>query len=389
MRILIATPDFPLWDGGIATVAFEVAKGLNDLGYRVDVMAPRQTADDPDFDRSLPFAVHRIRNIKDHYLKAYYNTLKMDRLVKKYKYDMVMAQSWYPSGIAAAYIARKYKIDISITVHGNEILNPRYKAAFWQRKMKNVFDRAKLIFCVSKFTAQKLMDRVGNLCDIDRKVRVIYNGVDFDYFRPTAPDAQLVDQYKLHDAKIILTLARLVERKGHDMVIKALPAIKKSIPQVKYIICGKGNYENKLRELTEKLNLTEDVIFTGFVPNELRGKYYNLCDLYIMPSRTISEKGDIEGFGITYLEANACEKPVIGSNIGGTLEAIVDGESGFLVDPLDENEIAEKCIELLSSPSLAGKIGVNGRNRIMNEFNWDNICRQIEKNANLEKGSAR
>ena len=386
MRILIASPDFPLWDGGIATVAFEVAKGLYNLGYRVDVLAPRQTKDDSDFDSSLPFTVHRIRNIKDHYLKTYYHIVKMDQLVKKYKYNMVMAQSWYPSGIAAGYIARKYMIDMSVTVHGNEILNPRYSGAFWQKKMKNVFDRAKLIFCVSKFTAQKLMDRIGHLCEIEKKTKVIYNGVDFDYFTPSEPDEQLVDQYKLHDAKIILTLARLVERKGQNMVIKALPIIKKSIPQVKYIICGKGNYENKLKELTEKLSLTNDVIFAGFVPNELRGKYYNLCDLYIMPSRIISEKGDIEGFGITYLEANACEKPVIGSNIGGTLEAIVDGESGFLVDPLDKNEIAEKCIELLSNPSLAKKIGVNGRNRIMNEFNWDNICRQIEKNANLDNG---
>lgn len=379
MRILIATPDFPLWDGGIATVAYEVAKGLHNLGHKVDVMAPIQSAGDTDLDRTLPFKVHRIKNIKSHYLKMYYHIFKMDRLVRRYRYDMVMAQSWYPSGIAASYIAEKYRIKTTVTVHGNEILNPRYSTSFWQKRMKKVFETAKIIFCVSNFTSQKLIDRIGSSSDISKKTSVIYNGVDFKYFTPSEPDAELVEKHKLQGAKIILTLARLVERKGHDMVINALPTIKKSIPQVKYVICGKGIYEEKLKELAHKLGLSDDVIFTGFIPNDSRKKYYNICDLYIMPSREITEKGDVEGFGITYLEANACGKPVIGSNAGGASEAIIDGKSGLLADPLDPDDIARKCIALLSDASLSEKIGVNGRKRVIEEFNWEKVCLEIEK----------
>ncbi len=379
MRVLIATPDFPLWDGGIATVAYEVAKGLHELDHTVDVLAPAQMDADHDFDLGLPFNVHRIKNVKDHYLKAYYHTFKLDQLVRKHKYDLIMAQSWYPSGIAASRVAKKYGVNMSVTVHGNEILNPRYNSFYWQRKMRAVFRRAKHIFCVSQYTAQKLIDRLGGLSEIDDKIKIVYNGVDFKYFTPSGPDKQLVDKYGLTGNKIILTLARLVERKGHDMVIRALPRIKESIPNVKYIICGKGNYEHTLKDLAASLSLTNDIIFTGFIPNDMRVRYYNSCDLYIMPSREILGKGDIEGFGITYLEANACEKPVIGSNIGGTSEAIIEDVSGFLVNPLDSNEIARKCIDLLSNPALAEKVGVRGRNRIVDEFNWDNICRQIEK----------
>jgi phosphatidylinositol alpha-1,6-mannosyltransferase len=378
MRVLIATPDFPLWDGGVATVAYEVANGLHKLGHEVNVLAPEQNEDDRKFDSTLPYQVFRIKNIKDHYLKMYYHIHKMNQLVKIHTYDLIMAQSWYPSGIAANCIAKKNKINMTVTVHGNEILNPRFYKLFWQHKMYKVFDNAKLIFCVSNFTANKLLSRLANAKEIEKKIKVIFNGVDCSFFKASPPDNELFEKYNLKGAKIILTLARLVERKGHDTVIRALPLIKDKIPQVKYIICGKGPYERKLKELTEEVGLVSDVIFTGFIPDKLRSTYYNLCDLYIMPSREMPEKGDMEGFGITYLEANACEKPVIGSNAGGVSDAVKDGESGFIVDSTDYSKIAEACIKLLSDPALAKKIGQQGRERVIKEFNWDNICQQIE-----------
>jgi phosphatidylinositol alpha-1,6-mannosyltransferase len=378
VKVLIATPDFPLWDGGVATVAYEVANGLYKLRHEVNVLAPEQNKADTKFDSTLPYQVFRIKNIKDHYLKMYYNIYKMNQLVKMHKYDLIMAQSWYPSGIAASRIVKKNKIDMTVTVHGNEILNPRFYKLFWQNKMYTVFDNSKMIFCVSNFTANKLMDRLENPGRIEKKIKVIFNGVDYNFFKASPPDNELLEKYNLKGAKIILTLARLVERKGHDMVIRAIPLIKDKIPQVKYIICGKGPYERKLKELTEELGLVNDVIFTGFIPDKLRSMYYNVCDLYIMPSREMPEKGDMEGFGITYLEANACEKPVIGSNAGGVSEAVKDRESGFIVDPTDYSKIAEACIKLLSDPALAKKIGQQGRERVIKEFNWDNICQQIE-----------
>lgn len=379
MKILIATPDFPLWDGGISTVSFEVAMGLHRLGHEISVLTPIQEANDRSFDRTLPFKIFRIRNIKDHYLKTYYHIFRMNQLMKKYKFDLIIAQSWYPSGIAARDVAKRHRINMTVTVHGNEVLNPRFATQFWLKKMEKVFDEANKIFCISNYTSQKLRQKLRNLSNIDKKIAIVYNGVDYNYFSPAKPDEKLVRKYNLEGFKVILTLARLVERKGQDMVIRSLQEIKKHIPKIKYVICGRGNYEGRLKDLVKKLNLTDNVVFTGFIPNEYRAKSYNLCDLYIMPSREIPEKGDVEGFGITYLEANACEKPVIGGKTGGVLEAIIDGETGFLVNPRDYNEIAKTCIALLSNQDLAQRLGKNGRRRIIQTFNWENICRQIDK----------
>ena len=379
MKILIATPDFPLWDGGISTVSFEVAMGLHRIGHDISVLTPLQNPSDINFDSTLPFKIFRIKNIKDHYLKTYYHIMKMNQLIKKYKFDLIMAQSWYPSGIAAVNVAKRHKVKMTVTVHGNEILNLRFVSNFWLRKMEKVFDEADKIFCVSNYTHQKLKQRLQNISNINKNTAIVYNGVDYNYFSPAKPDEELVKRYNLQGFNVILTVARLVERKGQDMVIRSLSEIKKHIPKIKYIICGRGSYEDKLKDLVKKLNLTDSVVFAGFIPNEQRTKFYNLCDLYVMPSREILEKGDVEGFGITYLEANACKKPVIGSKTGGATEAIVDGETGFLVNPIDSKEIAKTCVMLLSNKELSKKIGENGRMRIIREFNWDNVCRQIEK----------
>src|SRR4030065_1622602 len=177
MKILIATPDFPLWDGGISTVSFEVAMGLHRIGYDISVLTPLQNPSDINFDSTLPFKIFRIKNIKDHYLKTYYHIMKMNQLIKKYKFDLIMAQSWYPSGIAAVNVAKRHKVKMTVTVHGNEILNLRFASNFWLRKMKKVFDEADKIFCVSNYTHQKLKQRLQNVSNINKNTAIVYNGV--------------------------------------------------------------------------------------------------------------------------------------------------------------------------------------------------------------------
>ena len=367
-------------------VSYEMAMGLHRSGHDVTVLAPLQLAGDRNFDAGLPLKVFRIKNIKDHFLKPHYHTFKMKQLMKKDNFDLIMAQSWYPSGIAAGYLARRYGVDMTVTVHGNEILNPRFTGRYWRKKMRKVFDSTGKIFCVSDYTGRKLRERLRDLTGIDEKIAIVHNGVDYNYFSPAEPDTELVKKYDLEGCNVILTLARLVERKGQDMVIRALPEIKKHIPKVKYIICGRGSYEEGLKRLVSELELAGNVIFAGFILNEDRMRYYNLCDLYIMPSREILEKGDIEGFGITYLEANACEKPVIGGKTGGAKEAVLEGESGFLVNPEDYNEIAGTCVRLLSDHALSKEIGRKGRERIIREYNWDRICGEVSEKISGRKG---
>lgn len=389
MKVLIVTPDFPLWDGGIATVAFEVASGFARRGHQVGVVAPQQHADDREFDRSLPFAVFRLRNVKDKYLKMAHHAIALDRIVRQHGFEYLLAQSWYPSGIAAAFVSSRRGVGMSLTVHGNEILNPKFSSPFWQKRMRRVFEQSGRVFCVSDDTARKTRDVLPGLRGLDGKIAVVYNGVDFRTFIPHPPETGLIERYGLAGKRVILTLARLVERKGQDMVIRALPEIRRRVGDVVYLVCGKGSHEAELKRLAAECGVADHVVFAGFVPNEERIEFYNVCDLYAMPSREIIEKGDVEGFGITYLEANACGKPVIGGRSGGVCDAVVDGETGLLVDPEDSSAVEEACVRLLTDGDLARTLGSRGRERVVECFNWDTICFQMEQEILADRSRRR
>ncbi|MGA1823951.1 MAG: glycosyltransferase family 4 protein [bacterium] len=189
----------------------------------------------------------------------------------------------------------------------------------------------------------------------------------------------LYDKYGLHECKIILTIGRLVERKGHDMVIKALPKVVQQVPNVRYLIVGKGPYEEHLRKIAERHKVLDNVIFTGFVDSGLVPAFYQICSVFIMPSREIEERDGVEGFGIVYLEANSFGKPVIGGKSGGVSDAVKDGVTGLLVDPLSINEIADALIRLLTDKDYASLLGRNGKERIEKELNWSLQMPHFEK----------
>jgi phosphatidylinositol alpha-1,6-mannosyltransferase len=169
----------------------------------------------------------------------------------------------------------------------------------------------------------------------------------------------------------------VVARKGQDTVIRALPKILKEFPDVQYWVAGRGAHLASLKALVTQLGLEDNVQFLGFVSAEQRLRLYQECTIYLMPSRTIGDQGDFEGFGITYLEANACGRPTIGGRSGGVADAVLDGETGFLVNPESPDEIAEKTLRLLRDPELAARLGRQGRERIERELNWDATARKL------------
>jgi phosphatidylinositol alpha-1,6-mannosyltransferase len=169
----------------------------------------------------------------------------------------------------------------------------------------------------------------------------------------------------------------LIERKGHDRVLSALPRIVEHFRDTLYCIVGIGPYEGKLREQVKRLNLEESVRFMGRVSEEELVFLYNACQVFVMPSREISEGGHVEGFGIVYLEANACGKPVIGGRSGGVLEAIREGQTGWLVDPDSASDLADKIIDLLSHPEKAQALGEQGLQWVRKTFNWEDYAEQV------------
>ncbi|MDP3014188.1 MAG: glycosyltransferase family 4 protein, partial [Candidatus Subteraquimicrobiales bacterium] len=190
--------------------------------------------------------------------------------------------------------------------------------------------------------------------------------------------------YNLENKNTILTVASLIfPYKGHDRVIKALPQVLKKLPNTVYLIVGDGPRRKSLENLVKELRLEENIIFTGFVASENLVKYYHACDVFIMPSSEDKSKGYVEGFGLVYLEANACGKPVIGGRCGGILDAIIDGITGLLVEPLNIDEIARALIKILEDRNYSKLLGENGRERAIREFNWEIIA---EKTKEVYKG---
>ena len=237
------------------------------------------------------------------------------------------------------------------------------------------FSKADKIFAVSNYT-RSLITKKGIPA---KKIYIIPNGTDPDRFTPEVSFDDILEKYGIQDRKIIFSVSRLVERKNFGMVIKILPEVVKKIPDVVYLIGGEGPMKDRWKRLAREEGVDDRVIFAGYIPNDELPKYYAMCNIFVMPSKEIREKGEVEGFGIAFLEANACGKPAIGGKSGGVEDAIIDDETGILVNPDDEKELKEAIITLLSNDSMADLLGKKGRKRIEEELSWKKVTERMRK----------
>jgi phosphatidylinositol alpha-1,6-mannosyltransferase len=153
----------------------------------------------------------------------------------------------------------------------------------------------------------------------------------------------------------------------------------KEEPNIVYFIIGQGPEKEKLISLANKLNLKDKVAFIDYVSDADLANYFNICDIFLLMSKTIEEKSAIEGFGNVYLEASFMGKPVIGGKSGGTSDAVVDGKTGFLIEPDDAEELKKKIILLLKNKTLREKMGRYGRKRVLNGFLWKHNVEKLVK----------
>jgi len=170
-----------------------------------------------------------------------------------------------------------------------------------------------------------------------------------------------------------------VKRKGQDMVIRALPLVRAKFPTVRYMIVGQGPERLRLEKLAEQVGVRDCVTFAGPADDDELPKHYNDCDVFVMPSRDIPAEASVEAFGIVYLEANACGKPVIGGRSGGAEEAVIDGVTGLLVDPWNIEELAEAINRLLSDGYFARELGENGRHWVEKQMNWERAAQEVKE----------
>jgi phosphatidylinositol alpha-1,6-mannosyltransferase len=369
MRLLI-TMDFPPREGGLQTWAFQLARHLHRLGGPITVLAKKPTPGNRAFDRRLGFPVWRMGGHDwDRYGHLYVAYYLLKFCLLRGSKPLVYATHW-KTGLVPALLSPVTGMKVLIGAHGLEILKEKGPLRRWLIRL--AFRRAHRGIAVSSFARQAL---IGLGVPEDKLVR-IPNGVDVNRFRPRKRSPALVSRYGLQGRKVILTLARLVPRKGQDQVIRALPRILREVPEALYLVAGKGGDESRLRALADSLDVGGRVIFCGYVPSDEVVDHYNLADVYVMASREIEETGDVEGFGISFLEAGACRVPVIGGRSGGIADAVVDGETGLLVDPLDPDRVAEAIIRLLTDEAFARGLAGAARQRIVQSLQWEHMARR-------------
>lgn len=211
------------------------------------------------------------------------------------------------------------------------------------------------IVAVSLFCKSAIVSRYG----IDPSIiSVVANGVDLDVFNLGRRDRAALPP-SIRGKKIILSASRLVERKGQDRLIQAMPQILEAIPDAHCVIVGEGPLEGQLRRVASAAGVDAMVTFLGRVPLEHLAQLYRSVDLFVLPCHTLGN-GDTEGFGLVFLEANACGTPVVAGAAGGTVEAVIDGETGLIVDGASPGEIASAVIRVLNDPALARQLGRGG-----------------------------
>lgn len=260
-----------------------------------------------------------------------------------------------------------------IFLHNEEIPSVHLKSNFLLRFL---YSRAKLFFCNSKFTVCKL--RIFLKKEVNSVI--INPGVEERFFEERNPGnaKRIKQELGLNNNTIIYTIARLDERKGQDMVIKSLPQVIKKYPDIIYLIGGEGPQRKNLECLVKENNIQEYVKFLGLIQNEDLVAFHQAGDIFIMANRTLAN-GDTEGFGIVFLEANAVGNPVIAGRSGGAVEAVAEGLTGLLVNPNDQNDIAEKICWLLDNKEKAEEMGERGRIRAWKEFRWKDLALNFEK----------
>lgn len=240
-------------------------------------------------------------------------------------------------------------------IHGEEITTVTpYR--FYGRRRHTYLKRADAVIAVSEFTRQALIEQM----QVDpAKIELITNGVDLDRFQPGPKDPALIERYGVQGKRLLLTVGRLVPRKGIDLTLRALPAILARHPDVHYLIVGTGPYQEELQQIVAELGLAASVTFAGRVLDGELAAHYRLCDLFVMANRELSDH-DTEGFGLVFLEANACGKAVVGGRAGGAVEAVRDGQNGLLVDGHDPGAIASTINRLLSDDALRQRLESEG-----------------------------
>lgn len=369
---MILASEFPPGPGGIGTNGYQLAKQLSMKGICVQAVAPQDYMSEAviaQFNENQPFEITRLPSSSIKPVQAVKRLSRFIHVVQTFKPDLLIA-SGERSIWLAGLVLPILRIPWVIIGHGSEFGAMNTLSTKITRLTAN---RANAIICVSQFT-QRMMNKMG----IEKpQSEIIHNGADQDTFHVLPKEDIIAFRKKetSHDKFIILTVGNVSDRKGQEVVVRALPEIVKERPEVEYWIVGLPQKKAELLALAKELGVEDSLRFWGRVETEQLVSLYNACDLFVMTSRQLSD-GDFEGYGIAVIEAALCGKPAVVSNNSGLVEAVIDGETGLVVPQNDPKATAETILSLIDTQGKLESLGKRAKENAISHQTWEIISRR-------------
>lgn len=375
MKILLLAQVFPPQTGGSGRWLWELYRRLDSMDVHV---AAAETPGDATFDAASALPVSRLplqfRNwgiVDPRGLARYWRAFgRLSSLVARLRPDILHCGKCLPEGLLAVALSRRHGVPFSCYAHGEELtLASTSSELRWLTRL--VLEASSQVIANSSFTRQVLTGEWGIS---PSKVVVMHPGVDTRLFTPAAPDASVRSRLGWTGRQVVLTVGALQKRKGQDTMIRALPSIRASCPNVLYAIAGEGWERAYLEHLVDELNVRDAVQFLGTPADDELVTCYQQCDLFALPNRQIG--WDVEGFGMALVEAQACGKPVIAGNSGGTADTLRAGVTGELVDATSPDAVADAVVRLLTDRPRAELMGTHARTWAVERFGWGHMVEQ-------------
>ena len=362
---LFITNDFGPRAGGIETFVHGLIERLP-RGSVIVYTSAQPESDKFDAKWLSEFGVEVVRDRSKILLPTPRVIKACQKLVKSRKLTRVAFGAAAPLGIMARSMRSAGAEKIVALTHGHEVWWA--KVPPFSFAIKFMSKNIDAITYLGDYTRGEISKAISKN-DVGKLVQIA-PGIDVDHFVPT-DSSELRAQLGLADKAVIISVGRLVHRKGQDKLISALPAIRAAVPNVHLVLVGVGPHQKFLENLVAKLNVADCVTFIGRINYSELPKYICVGDIFAMPSRSRFFGLEVEGLGIVYLEASACGLPVVGGKSGGAPDAVLVGETGVVVDGTNASEIAEACIDLLNNPELCALMGATGRAWIIENWRWE------------------
>jgi len=363
--VLFVTNDFGPRAGGIETFVIGLIE-RRPFGQTIVYTSAQDGSEEYDKAWKSNFGVTVIRDSAKILLPTPRVARNLSRIIKESDIQVAAFGAAAPLGLLSAAMKRAGVQKTVALTHGHEVWWA--KVFPFNLALRRIGATVDSLTFLGEFT-QQAISRALSPVAAQHMVKIA-PGIDVDHFVPQ-DSAQLRKELKLENKRVIVSVGRLVHRKGQDHLIESLPEILKSVPDAHLLMVGKGPYLSHLEKLVARHNLSEHVSFIGRIQYAQLPQYICAGDVFAMPSRSRFFGLEVEGLGIVYLEASACGLPVIAGSSGGAPDAVLNGVTGFVVDGQNNKEIAAAAIKLLGNLDQAQKMGAAGRTWIVENWCWE------------------